>query len=184
MHVHINKYMYKHLCLHRNVPSQREILSSAPVIPLTLCYVHPPPSPLGSSSPPSLTLHCVYSPVLPCLPLCCVSTLHLTPPLSPLPSPHPMLCHRDALSLADDLQGALVELEGEEGVPVVPVELADPNIAKIFSKSARAKVSATTKKTLILSIFCVHPLGMYMYIVHVYCLKNLHLPCIYIQSVY
>lgn len=42
--------------------------------------------------------------------------------------------------LQDDLHNALVELEGEEGVPVVPVELVDPNVAKIFSKSPRAKV--------------------------------------------
>lgn len=42
--------------------------------------------------------------------------------------------------LVDDLHNALVELEGEEGVPVVPVELVNPNVAKIFSKSPRAKV--------------------------------------------
>ena len=42
--------------------------------------------------------------------------------------------------LADDLSNALVELEGEEGVPVVPVELVTPDVAKIFSKSPRAKV--------------------------------------------
>ena len=47
---------------------------------------------------------------------------------------------RDALMLVDDLHNALVELEGEEGVSVVPVELVNPNVAKIFSKSARAKV--------------------------------------------
>ncbi|CAI8018492.1 Transcription elongation factor SPT6 [Geodia barretti] len=48
---------------------------------------------------------------------------------------------RDALMLADDLSNALVELEGEEGVPVVPVELVTPDVAKIFSKSPRAKES-------------------------------------------
>ena len=42
--------------------------------------------------------------------------------------------------LVDDLTNALVELEGEEGVPVVPVELVNPDVAKIFSKSPRAKV--------------------------------------------
>lgn len=47
---------------------------------------------------------------------------------------------RDALMLVDDLHNALVELEGEEGVPVVSVELVNPNVAKIFSKSPRAKV--------------------------------------------
>ena len=47
---------------------------------------------------------------------------------------------RDALMLFDDLHNALVELEGEEGVPVVAVELVNPNVAKIFSKSPRAKV--------------------------------------------
>ena len=40
----------------------------------------------------------------------------------------------------EDLQSALVELEGEEGVPIVPVELVNSDIAKIFSKSPRAKV--------------------------------------------
>ena len=49
---------------------------------------------------------------------------------------------RDALMLLDDLNNALAELEGEEGVPVVPVELVNPNVAKIFSKSPRAKVSS------------------------------------------
>ena len=46
--------------------------------------------------------------------------------------------------LADDLSNALVELEGEEGVPVVPVELVTPDVAKIFSKSPRAKVCVFT----------------------------------------
>lgn len=53
---------------------------------------------------------------------------------------HVLYCSRDALMLVDDLHNALVELEGEEGVPVVPVELVNPNVAKIFSKSPRAKV--------------------------------------------
>ena len=53
---------------------------------------------------------------------------------------HWSVCSRDALMLADDLSNALVELEGEEGVPVVPVELVTPDVAKIFSKSPRAKV--------------------------------------------
>ena len=44
----------------------------------------------------------------------------------------------------DDLSNALVELEGEEGVRVVPVELINPDMAKIFSKSPRAKVSSST----------------------------------------
>lgn len=43
--------------------------------------------------------------------------------------------------IVDDLHGALEELEGEEGVPVVPVELVNSNVAKIYSKSPRAKVS-------------------------------------------
>ena len=42
--------------------------------------------------------------------------------------------------LLEDLNNALVELEGEEGVPLVPVELINPNVATIFSKSPRAKV--------------------------------------------
>ena len=42
--------------------------------------------------------------------------------------------------LVDDLHNAMLELEGEEGVPVVPIELVNPNVAKIFSKSPRAKV--------------------------------------------
>ena len=42
--------------------------------------------------------------------------------------------------LLDDLNNALVELEGEEGVPLVPVELINPDVATIFSKSPRAKV--------------------------------------------
>ena len=53
-----------------------------------------------------------------------------------------LLC-RDSLMLLEDLTNALVELEGEEGVPVVPVELVNPNVAKIFSKSPRAKVCTT-----------------------------------------
>ena len=48
---------------------------------------------------------------------------------------------RDAIMLLEDLQNALAELEGEDGVPIVPVELVNPNVAKIFSKSPRAKVS-------------------------------------------
>ena len=42
--------------------------------------------------------------------------------------------------LMDDLHNGLVELEGEEGVPLVHLELVNPNVAKIFSKSPRAKV--------------------------------------------
>ena len=53
---------------------------------------------------------------------------------------HWSVCSRDALMLVADLSNALVELEGEDGVPVVPVELVNPDAAKIFSKSPRAKV--------------------------------------------
>ena len=62
---------------------------------------------------------------------------------------------RDALALADDLTNALVELEGEEGVPVVPVELVSPDVAKIFSKSPRAKVCVYAYVCVCVCV-CVH----------------------------
>ena len=49
------------------------------------------------------------------------------------------LC-REALMLVDELKLCLTELEQEEDLPVVPVELLDPNVARIYSKSRRARV--------------------------------------------
>lgn len=47
---------------------------------------------------------------------------------------------RDSLSLAEEIKECLGELEQEENVPTVPVEVIDPNVAYIFSKSQRGKV--------------------------------------------
>lgn len=47
---------------------------------------------------------------------------------------------REAMGIMDDFRDSLTELEQEEDVPVVPVEMVDPSIARIYSKSRRAKV--------------------------------------------
>ena len=47
---------------------------------------------------------------------------------------------RDSLSLAEEIKECLGELEQEEDVPPVPVEIMDPNVAYIYSKSRRGKV--------------------------------------------
>ena len=48
---------------------------------------------------------------------------------------------RDSLSLAEEIKECLGQLEMEEEFPPVPVELMDTNVAHIFSKSRRGKVS-------------------------------------------
>ena len=40
----------------------------------------------------------------------------------------------------EEFRLCLTELEQEEDLPVVPVELLDPNVARIYSKSRRARV--------------------------------------------
>lgn len=47
---------------------------------------------------------------------------------------------KDSLSLVDEIKECLGELEQEEDLSPVPVELMDPNISRIFSKSRRGKV--------------------------------------------
>lgn len=47
---------------------------------------------------------------------------------------------RDSLSLAEEIKEVIVELGQEEDMPAIPVELMDPNLAYIFSKSRNAKV--------------------------------------------
>lgn len=47
---------------------------------------------------------------------------------------------REALTLVEEFRLCLTELEQEEDLPVVPVELLDPNVARIYSKSRRARV--------------------------------------------
>jgi len=42
--------------------------------------------------------------------------------------------------LVDEFKLCLTELEQEEDLTVVPVELLDPNVARIYSKSRRARV--------------------------------------------
>ena len=50
---------------------------------------------------------------------------------------------RESLSIIDEFRECLTELEQEEDVGVVPVELMDPNVARIYSKTNRAKVKYT-----------------------------------------
>ena len=47
---------------------------------------------------------------------------------------------RECLSIVDEFRELLGELEQEDEVGVVPVELLDPNVARIYSKTNRAKV--------------------------------------------
>ena len=47
---------------------------------------------------------------------------------------------RDSLSLAEEIKEVIVELGQEEDMPAIPVELMDPNLAYIFSKSRNARV--------------------------------------------
>ena len=47
---------------------------------------------------------------------------------------------RESLSIIDEFRECLTELEQEEDVGVVPVELVDPNVARIYSKTNRARV--------------------------------------------
>lgn len=47
---------------------------------------------------------------------------------------------REALTLVEEFRLCLTELEQEEDLPVVPVELLDHNVARIYSKSRRARV--------------------------------------------
>ena len=49
------------------------------------------------------------------------------------------LVFREALSVVEDLKMCVLELE-EEGGPCPGVELMDPSVARIYSKSARGKV--------------------------------------------
>ena len=48
---------------------------------------------------------------------------------------------RESLSIIDEFKECLTELDTEEDVGVVPVELMDPNVARIYSKTNRAKVN-------------------------------------------
>ena len=48
---------------------------------------------------------------------------------------------RESLSIIDEFRECLTELEQEEDVGVVPVELLDPTVARIYSKTSRAKVT-------------------------------------------
>ena len=55
--------------------------------------------------------------------------------------PSTMSCTcREALTLVEEFRLCLTELEQEEDLPVVPVELLDHNVARIYSKSRRARV--------------------------------------------
>ena len=47
---------------------------------------------------------------------------------------------RDSLSLADEIRELLGELKQEEDWPTVPVELMEPNVARVFSKSRSGRV--------------------------------------------
>ena len=47
---------------------------------------------------------------------------------------------RDSVSLVEEIKECLVELEQEEDLTPVPVELLEPNVAGIFSKSRRGRV--------------------------------------------
>ena len=48
---------------------------------------------------------------------------------------------RECLSIVDEFRECLTELEQETDVGVVRVELMDPNVARIYSKTNRAAVS-------------------------------------------
>ena len=65
---------------------------------------------------------------------------------------------RESLSIADEFRECLRELEAEDDeIPVVPVELMDPNVARIYSKTNRAKVNMRTilkARYMYLSGFC------------------------------
>ena len=50
---------------------------------------------------------------------------------------------RECLSIVDEFRECLTELEQEEDVGVVPVELMDPNVARIYSKTSRATVGVS-----------------------------------------
>lgn len=52
---------------------------------------------------------------------------------------------RDAFSVADDLKACLSEIEFEKNASYPPVELIDPNVARIFAKSYRSKVKGLLK---------------------------------------
>lgn len=47
---------------------------------------------------------------------------------------------RECSSIVDEFKECLEELESEEDMSMIPVELMDPNIARIFSKTSRAQV--------------------------------------------
>lgn len=49
---------------------------------------------------------------------------------------------RDSLSFVEEVKECLGQLEAEEDLPPVPVELMDPNVAYIYSKSQRGRVCA------------------------------------------
>lgn len=46
---------------------------------------------------------------------------------------------REAVTIVDEFKLCLSELEQEEAMGMIPVELMDPNVARIYSKSRRAK---------------------------------------------
>ena len=47
---------------------------------------------------------------------------------------------REAVTIVEEFKLCLTELEQEESMGMVPLELMDPNVARIYSKSRRAKV--------------------------------------------
>ena len=62
---------------------------------------------------------------------------------------------RESLSIIEEFRECLTELEQEEDVSVVPVELLDPNIARIYSKTNRARVRLTPNTCLPVCCFSV-----------------------------
>ncbi len=52
-----------------------------------------------------------------------------------------MSWYREAVIIVDEFRQCLAELDQEEAVPLVPVELMDPNVARIYSKAKRGQVS-------------------------------------------
>lgn len=47
---------------------------------------------------------------------------------------------RDSLSLVDEIKECVGELSQEEDLPPIPVEMLEPQVARLFSKSRRGKV--------------------------------------------
>ena len=53
------------------------------------------------------------------------------------------LYFRQAFGIVDDFKSCISEIEFDDDT-LVPVELIDPNVARIYSKSSRAKVNIFT----------------------------------------